>query len=522
MASESAGYIADPDEQPFSPSVFLNLPPTPPDDGQDPVVSSDDLVIPFISHILMDDDDKLSYQCPDHQALLQAQQPFAEILSDTTTTTNTNVATSTFTVSPFFPNNAVSAFGTATWPYDPVELSLHLLSRTPYHVPDNVRRTGRDGLTLTTGDHGRANTTFLPEQDNNYTTSVGQFRRQNADKATMDMLNQAFRKGMEEANKFLPTTNMLPIHSEAISGSSREHLSRDRHRIADGQVKEKGIVDGITSSSMLQESGSDSIACKKDHNRWDDLEVEMDRKMADLSIIAVIAPESDQTREKIDKFVLIKYQSLLDKMIAVDMEAEKNANKGKRKSVAVTSNEPAVDLRALLMQCAHAVATGNRLGATELLYKIKQHSSPMGDATQRLAHCYAQALEARLDGMGSQLYNSLMVKQLTSANEFLFLKAYQLCVPASCFKMMAFMFSNLTILKAVAGRARRKKVHIVDYGEHYGFQWPTLLGNWATLQEEGRPLETPVMSTWAVDDSLRIVADYFTQFVMVSEHNETL
>ena len=258
----------------------------------------------------------------------------------------------------------------------------------------------------------------------------------------MDMLNQAFHKGMEEANKFLPTTNMLPIHSEAISGSSREHLSRDRHRIADGQVKEKGIVDGITSSSMLQESGSDSIACKKDHNRWDDLEVEMDRKMADLSIIAVIAPESDQTREKTDKFVLIKYQSLLDKMIAVDMEAEKNANKGKRKSVAVTSNEPAVDLRALLMQCAHAVATGNRLGATELLYKIKQHSSPMGDATQRLAHCYAQALEARLDGMGSQLYNSLMVKQLTSANEFLFLKAYQLCIPASCFKMMAFMFSK--------------------------------------------------------------------------------
>jgi len=35
-------------------------------------------------------------------------------------------------------------------------------------------------------------------------------------------------------------------------------------------------------------------------------------------------------------------------------------------------------------------------------------------------------------------------------------------------------------------------------------------------------MQTPVMSTWAVDDSLRIVADYFTQFVMVSEHNETL
>jgi len=47
--------------------------------------------------------------------------------------------------------------------------------------------------------------------------------------------------------------------------------------------------------------------------------------------------------------------------------------------------------------------------------------------------------------MGSLLYKSLTVK-LNSANEFLFLKAYQLCVPISCFKMMSFMFSNLTIL----------------------------------------------------------------------------
>jgi hypothetical protein len=298
-------------------------------------------------------------------------------------------------------------------------------------------------------------------------------------RVTMDMLNQAFLKGMEEANKFLPTTNndILLTDSENISGS-REHLSRDRHRIiAAGQVNKKGVVDGIISSMLLQASGSDSIALKKHHN-WDNLEVEMGRKMMDLSI-AVIAPESDKIGEKIDKFILIKYQSLLNKMvgmsIAVDTEAQKKAKKGKRKSVMVISNnEPVMDLRSLLMQCAHAVATGNLLTATELLYKIKQHSSPMGDATQRLAYCYAQGLEARLDGMGSQLYKSLMVK-LNPGNEFLFLKAYQQCIPMSCFKMMAFKFSNLTILKATNGR--RKKVHIVDYGEHYGFQWPTLLGN---------------------------------------------
>ena len=43
-------------------------------------------------------------------------------------------------------------------------------------------------------------------------------------------------------------------------------------------------------------------------------------------------------------------------------------------------------------------------GATELLRQIKQHSGPTGDATQRLAHCFAEGLEARLAGTGSQVY----------------------------------------------------------------------------------------------------------------------
>jgi len=60
-----------------------------------------------------------------------------------------------------------------------------------------------------------------------------------------------------------------------------------------------------------------------------------------------------------------------------------------------------------------------------------------------------------------------------------YLKAYQVYLAASCFKMMAFKFSNMTISKVIAGR---KKVHIVDYGIQYGFQWPSLLGYMATLK----------------------------------------
>lgn len=56
-----------------------------------------------------------------------------------------------------------------------------------------------------------------------------------------------------------------------------------------------------------------------------------------------------------------------------------------------------------------------------------------------------------------------------------FYKAYQLYLAVCCFEMMAFKFSNMTICKAII--SGRKKVHIVDYGEHYGFQWTTLLGH---------------------------------------------
>ncbi|XP_039778637.1 scarecrow-like protein 14 [Panicum virgatum] len=50
---------------------------------------------------------------------------------------------------------------------------------------------------------------------------------------------------------------------------------------------------------------------------------------------------------------------------------------------------------------ARDVVDDDRRGARELLRQVKQHASPTGDATQRLAHCLAAALEARLAGAGT-------------------------------------------------------------------------------------------------------------------------
>ncbi|KAJ6408946.1 hypothetical protein OIU84_008612 [Salix udensis] len=81
-----------------------------------------------------------------------------------------------------------------------------------------------------------------------------------------------------------------------------------------------------------------------------------------------------------------------------------------------------VDSSSLLIQCAQAVAIGDQRTASELLQQIRQHSSPHGDANQRLAHYFANALDTRLAGAATPAF-TLFVSPRTSAADIL--KAYQ-------------------------------------------------------------------------------------------------
>ncbi|CAM0149597.1 unnamed protein product [Urochloa decumbens] len=125
-----------------------------------------------------------------------------------------------------------------------------------------------------------------------------------------------------------------------------------------------------------------------------------------------------------------------------------------------------VDMRTLLVRCAQAVDDGGR-GARELLRQVRQHASPAGDATQRLAHCFAAALEARLAG-GAGMISPPRHRPARSE----FLMAYRVFVATCCFEKVAFTFANTAICRAAAGSSR---LHVVDYGLHLGFQWPDLL-----------------------------------------------
>ncbi|GAB2285783.1 hypothetical protein Dimus_020222 [Dionaea muscipula] len=143
------------------------------------------------------------------------------------------------------------------------------------------------------------------------------------------------------------------------------------------------------------------------------------------------------------------------------------ANRAKKQGKSNNKTEELVDLTALLTHCAQAVASFDMRSAKDLLKQIRQHSSPSGDSIQRLAHYFANALESRIDGNGAGLSSN---HRRVPASDVL--KAYQAFASTIPFKRTTFFLANLTISK-IAETA--KKIHIIDFGIFYGFQWPCLI-----------------------------------------------
>ncbi|KAK3206319.1 hypothetical protein Dsin_020365 [Dipteronia sinensis] len=111
-----------------------------------------------------------------------------------------------------------------------------------------------------------------------------------------------------------------------------------------------------------------------------------------------------------------------------------------------------VDLWSLLTQCAQAVASDDQRIATELLKQIRQYSSPFGDGTERLAHYFANGLEARLAGSGTVLYSPAFVNRSSVSD---MLKAYLSYVSAVPFRNV----SNFTTNRVIGKRSNDKSVH---------------------------------------------------------------
>ncbi|KAF7823659.1 scarecrow-like protein 14 [Senna tora] len=208
---------------------------------------------------------------------------------------------------------------------------------------------------------------------------------------------------------------------------------------------------------------------------------------------------------------------------AKDEELEKCGDHKKSRVRKQSYKNKVVDIETLLIQCAQAVSTDNRVSANELLKQIRQHSSSVGSGSQRLAHCFANALEARLAGTGTQIYTALSSKRTSAAD---MIKAYQMYITACPFQKMALILANHTI-QHLAREEELETLHIIDFGILYGFQWPSLIhrlsirpGNPKKLRITGIDLPQPgFRPAERVQETGRRLARYCKRFNVPFEYN---
>ncbi|XP_065877293.1 scarecrow-like protein 14 [Euphorbia lathyris] len=201
-------------------------------------------------------------------------------------------------------------------------------------------------------------------------------------------------------------------------------------------------------------------------------------------------------------------------------KGSKSNRRTSRKKQGNTKRE-VVDLWTLLPQCAQAVANDDQKTAKELLKQISQYSSPYGDGNQRLAHCFANGLEARMAGTGTPGYTPA-VRSITSAADML--KGYYMYVTACPFMSMSFLYANETILKLAEKVSR---LHIIDFGILYGFQWfclieqiSTRIGGPPKLCITGIEFPQPgFRPTERVEETGRRIRKYCERFNVPFEYN---
>ncbi|KAI3507741.1 hypothetical protein L1887_22733 [Cichorium endivia] len=256
-----------------------------------------------------------------------------------------------------------------------------------------------------------------------------------------------FNKGMEEASKFLPSTKPLVIDLDQYD------LPQDS----------SDSPPPVVVKIEKEKSTSNGVKARK-HHQLDDNGYEEERSSKQSAVYI----EENELSEMFDRVLLATDTNCNSISNCEEAQQIVNPNINNIRNGKKTTTKT-VDISTLLVNCAQAVAAGDRRTATEQLHHIKQHASTSGDASQRLAHVFATGIEARLAGTGSQLYAAQTAVRISATEK---LQAYQVYLSACPFKKIAFSFANKTICEAAS---KASIIHIVDFGIAYGFQWPIFI-----------------------------------------------
>ncbi|KAJ4805009.1 hypothetical protein LUZ62_017575 [Rhynchospora pubera] len=255
------------------------------------------------------------------------------------------------------------------------------------------------------------------------------------------LLAKEFQRGVEEGKKFLPTINNLAIDLHV------SRLSLDKaHTNKSSEIElEEETAHGLPKTRKSSTDAGLNL---------------LERRNSKMSMLCA---EETTRDEMFDKVLLYHGEEYAREEITRLQEIRKCQANQKE------NLEDSIDFESLLVQCSEAIALNNRNKAEELIKEIRKHVSPVGSGAQRLACILTDGLEARMDGTGTETYRQLVSKQISTRE---ILKAYHMYITASPLLKISYCFANGYICKVAENASR---IHIIDLGITFGFQWPPLI-----------------------------------------------
>ncbi|KAK9727226.1 hypothetical protein RND81_05G267000 [Saponaria officinalis] len=417
--------------------------------------SDSDDVFKYIRELLMEEDmEQKPCMFHDSLALQAAERPFYDVLG---------------TKYPHSPNqHPLSDDHFVNSPDDPSSNSVNVVSGSSFSPVDSGESHNKPLFDQTrpvsswSQPSGLSQSTFSSVSALDGTSSSGSVMSSfGLPSMSMNMFSEKesimqFQKGMEEASKFLPKNTNIVIDLGNIDFPDE---TKDVITTSVKKEKDEHSLDGSRGSKI--------------HYREDD---EFDEGRSSKQ--SAVSTEEAELSEMFDRVLLcgpMKHEAHCtmgadsEKPPLPQPEAALGRETKKDRPRKESNSKNAVDLRTLLILCAQSIASDDRRTSDELLKQIRENSSPEGDASQRLAYYFVNALEARLAGTGSQIYTALSSKKTTAVDMII---AYQFFIRTCPFKKISIGFANHTILKAAENKS---KLHIIDFGILYGFQWPLLI-----------------------------------------------
>ncbi|KAK9059583.1 hypothetical protein SSX86_020287 [Deinandra increscens subsp. villosa] len=314
-----------------------------------------------------------------------------------------------------------------------------------------------------------------------------------------------FQRGMEEAKKFLPPSKPLIVDLDKYNLPSDATSSSPEVVVKVEKVEIDNSLNGFRGRKhfQLEENSYEDERISKQSAVYEDEEVELS--------------------EMFDKILLCTNAKGEPTPGCGDLPNQSNLQyvySGWNAPVWGPGND-SIDIRTLLINCAQSVAADDYKIASEQLKQIRQHTSPSGNASQRLAHIFALGLEARMSGTGSQIYESQKASGISAADK---LKAFQSYMSSCPFKKNEIYFANRTIYEAALSSST---LHVVDFGIAYGFQWPILIKHLADkpggppkLRITGIEFPQPgFRPAERVEETGRRLATYCERFKVPFEYN---